>query len=140
MEQVIKYTGARLDLRDRLASRVGYTLSEMVVVIVVIGLLAMIAVPVYSGIRRSSLENAAMHNTRLINAARDSFALTMPSAAASWGAASGDDARLQLLVTEDLLAGSPADYLFMGGGYAVQLTGGVRSPTVLLHDGSSINY
>jgi|GEM_PF-1811779 len=123
-----------------LVSRRGYTLSEMVVVIVVIGLLAMIAVPVYSGIRRSSLENAAMHNARLINAARDSFALTVPSATAAWTSAGDDAARLQLLITENLLAGAPTDYLSMGGGYAVQLTGGVRSPTVLLHDGAAVAY
>jgi prepilin-type N-terminal cleavage/methylation domain-containing protein len=124
----------------RPTSRRGYTLSEMVVVIVVIGLLAMIAVPVYSGIRRSSLENAAMHNARLINAARDCFALTVPAAATTWGAASDDAARLQLLITENLLAGAPTDYLSMSGGYAVQLTGGVRASTVLLHDGAPTIY
>lgn len=123
-----------------LTAKRGYTLSEMVVVIVVIGLLAMIAVPVYSGIRRSSLENAAMHNARLINAARDCFALTVPAAATAWGASSDDSARLQLLITENLLAGAPSDYLSMGGGYAVQLTGGVRTSTVLLHDGAPILY
>lgn len=133
-------SGRGRDVSCRHASCRGYTLSEMVVVIVVIGLLAMIAVPVYSGIRRSSLENAAMHNARLINAARDSFALTMPAAATSWGGSADDRARLQLLITENLLAGSPDDYLAMGGGYAVQLTGGVRAPTVLLHDGTAVTY
>lgn len=128
------------DALRRRVSRLGYTLSEMIVVIVVIGLLAMIAVPVYSGIRRSSLENAAMHNARLINAARDSYALTIPSAATSWSGAPDDRARLQLLITENLLAGSPDDYLSMSGGYGVQLTGGVRASTVLLHDGTAVTY
>lgn len=118
----------------------GFTLSEITIVIVVLGVLAMIAVPVYSGIRRSSLENAAMHNARLVNAARDSFALTVPSAMALWNNASDDGARLQLLITENLLAGIPADYLSMGGNYAVQLSGGVRARTVLLHDGNPIAY
>lgn len=128
------------DALRRRVSRLGYTLSEMIVVIVVIGLLAMIAVPVYSGIRRSSLENAAMHNARLINAARDSYALTIPSAATSWSGAPDDRARLQLLITENLLAGSPDEYLSMSGGYGVQLTGGVRASTVLLHDGTAVTY
>lgn len=115
-------------------------MSEIIVVIVVIGLLAMIAVPVYSGIRRSALENAAMHNARLINAARDSYALTIPAAAPTWSGAQDDDARLRLLITENLLPGTPSDYLTMNGNYAVQLTGGIRARTVLVHDGSPIDY
>ena len=115
-------------------------MSEIIVVIVVIGLLAMIAVPVYSGIRRSALENAAMHNARLINAARDSYALTIPAAASNWSAAQNDEARLQLLITENLLPGVPTDYLSLSGNYSVQLSGGVRARTVLLRDGSPIEY
>lgn len=117
-----------------------FTMSEIIVVIVVIGLLAMIAVPVYSGIRRSALENAAMHNARLINAARDSFALTIPAAASSWAAAADDEAKLRLLIAENLLAGVPADYLAMTGNYSVQLSGAIRARTVLLRDGNPVDY
>ncbi len=121
-------------------SRRAYTLSEMVVVIVILGLLGAIAVPVYSGIRRSSLDQAAIHQARLINAARDSYALTVPSAAASWSAAAGDEAKLQLLVAENLLAGEPSDYLGMSGNYSVRLTGGVRARTILVCQGDPVEY
>jgi prepilin-type N-terminal cleavage/methylation domain-containing protein len=118
----------------------GYSLAEMSVVIVVLGILATIAVPVYSGIRTSSLQTAAMHSARLINAARDAYALTVPSAITSWNSAGSDAARLQLLITENLLAGDPNDYLSMAGNYSVQLSGEVRSATILTEEGNAIDY
>jgi prepilin-type N-terminal cleavage/methylation domain-containing protein len=118
----------------------GYTLSEIVVVVALMGILSLIAVPIYSGIRNSSLENAAMHSARLVNAARESYALTVPGNAAAWAGAVDDQARLELLISENLLAGSPEDYLTMYGNYGLQLSGGVRAATVLLHEGHSISY
>ena len=118
----------------------GYTMSEMAIVIVVMGILSLIAVPVYNGIRTSTLETAAMHDARIINSARDAFALTVPGAASQWSAAPADTDRLQLLIAENLLAGSPADYLSMSGNYALQLSGNVRSRTVLMEDGHAIDY
>lgn len=115
-------------------------MSEIIVVIVVIGLLSMIAVPVYSGIRKSALENAAMHNARLVNAARDSYALTIPSAAPTWISAQDDEARLRLLITENLLPGQPSDYLSMSGNYSLQLPGGVRTRTILVLNGTPLGY
>ncbi|HEY9155438.1 MAG TPA: type II secretion system protein [Opitutaceae bacterium] len=118
----------------------GYSLGELAIVIVVMGILATIAVPVYSGIRASSLQTAAMHSARLINAARDAYALTVPSAATQWTSAASDADRLQLLITANLLSGVPSDYLAMTGNYAVQLSGEVRSLTILTEDGHAIDY
>jgi prepilin-type N-terminal cleavage/methylation domain-containing protein len=129
---------ARLGLGPRGTS--GYTLSEMSIVIVVMGVLSLIAVPVYSGIRTSSLQTAAMHNARLINAARNAFALTIPDASGQWLGATTDSDRLKLLIAEDFLAGSPPNYLSMTGNYAVQLSGDLRSPTVLTEEGHAIDY
>ena len=120
--------------------RRGYSLGEMAIVIVVMGILATIAVPVYSGIRTSSLQTAAMHSARLINAARDAYALTVPSAAAQWTSAASDSNRLQLLISDNLLSGVPNDYLSMAGDYSVQLSGEVRASTVLTEDGHGIDY
>jgi len=122
------------------AERHGYSLGEMTIVIVVMGILATIAVPVYSGIRASSLQTAAMHSARLINAARDAFALTVPSATTQWASAASDSDRLQLLISENLLSGIPNDYLSMAGNYSVQLSGDVRSSTVLTENGNAIDY
>jgi prepilin-type N-terminal cleavage/methylation domain-containing protein len=120
--------------------RAGYTLSEIIVVITVIGLLSLIAFPIYTGVRNSSLQGAAMHNAKLVAAARSSYALTVPSAPASWAAATEDKARLELLIGENLLSGTSADYLEMPGGYAVQLSGALRASTLLTKDGHAIQY
>jgi prepilin-type N-terminal cleavage/methylation domain-containing protein len=120
--------------------RRGYTMSEIIVVITVLGFLAAIVVPVYSGLRRASLENAAVQNVRLVNAARDSYALTIPGAYAQWTSASDDRARLMLLLNENLLAGEPNQYLSMTGEYAVQLSGSLRTKTVLTCKGVNVEY
>lgn len=130
------------DARDGIggAKARGYTMAEIVVVITVLGVLAAIVVPVYGGLRRSSLETAATHHARLVNAARDSFALTVPSAHAQWANAKDDAARLGLLISENLLAGQAGDYLSMPGDYTVELGGGLRSRTVLKREGVEIVY
>jgi prepilin-type N-terminal cleavage/methylation domain-containing protein len=118
----------------------GFTLSEIMVVIVILGVLSLIAIPVYSGVRKASLESAAMQNTQLINAAKRSFGLTVPNSAAQWAAASTDAAKLQLLISAGLLDGSPAGYLTMPGGYAISLPGGINNRTDLTHDGTPVTY
>lgn len=129
---------ARVGTR-RCAAR-GYTLGEVVVVIAILGILSAVVVPVYSGLRRSSLEMAAMHHARMINAARESFALTVPSASARWTEAADTEARLRLLIDEQLLGGEVADYLNMSGKYAVELNGPLRARTVLTCAGGAVDY
>lgn len=121
-------------------ARAGYTLSEIIVVITVIGLLSLIAFPIYTGVRNSSLQGAAMQNAKLVAAARSSYALTVPSAPASWAAAVEDKDRLELLIGENLLSGNSTDYLEMPGGYSVQLSGALRASTLLTKDGHAIQY
>lgn len=118
----------------------GFTLGEVVVVVLVMGILALVAVPVFTGIRRASLQNAASQSARMINAARDSYALTVPSAEPTWMSVSSDGDRLALLVREGLLAGSAGDYLAMEGGYSVSLAGELRARTLLLQAGVPVTY
>jgi type II secretory pathway pseudopilin PulG len=115
-------------------------MAEIVVVIAVMGVLSAVAVPVYSGLRRASLENAAVQNTRLVNAARTAYALTIPAAYAQWESAADDTARLNLLVGENLLAGDAATYLSMNGGYTLELTGSLRTRTILKLNGVGVAY
>jgi type II secretory pathway pseudopilin PulG len=102
--------------------------------------LAGVAVPLYSGVRHAAQESAAIHNAKLINAARDAYALTVPAAASTWGAASTDEERLSILIGENLLSGTAGEYLSMQGGYTVQLMGPVRSRTSLLYGGTPVPY
>ena len=118
----------------------GYTMAEIVVVITVMGVLASIIVPVYGGLRRSSLQTAAVHHAKLVNAARDCFALTIPSAYQQWSAAPDDATRLGLLISEHLLSGEAGQYLAMPGDYSLELSGGLRAKTVLKQKGDAIGY
>lgn len=51
----------------RLASRRGYTMSEIIIVIVVLGLLAAIAVPIYNNVRNAGADNVKIKNADMLN-------------------------------------------------------------------------
>ncbi len=135
-----RWIGSSARVNSRCGASRGYTLGEVVVVIAILGILSAVVVPVYSGLRRSSLEMAAMHHARMINAARESFALTVPAASARWAEAADTEARLRLLIDEQLLGGEVSDYLHMSGKYAVDLSGQLRARTVLTCGGGAVDY
>ena len=49
------------------ASRRGYTMSEIIIVIVVLGLLAAIAVPIYNNVRNAGADNVKIKNADMLN-------------------------------------------------------------------------
>ena len=53
----------------------GFTLVEIMIVVVIIGLLAAMAVPAFQQVRRSSSEKAALNDLRQIAAAADQYFL-----------------------------------------------------------------
>ena len=60
---------------NRLASRAGFTLVEIMIVVAVISLLATIAVPNFLQSRTNSQRGACINNLRLIDAAKEQYAL-----------------------------------------------------------------
>lgn len=50
-----------------LSSRHGYTMSEIIIVIVVLGLLAAIAVPIYNNVRNAGADNVKIKNADMLN-------------------------------------------------------------------------
>lgn len=58
-----------------LRSRKGFTLVEIMIVVAIIGLLAAIAVPNFVQARTTSRTNACINNLRLIEAAKEQWAL-----------------------------------------------------------------
>jgi type IV pilus assembly protein PilA len=118
----------------------GFTVAEVVVVIAVLGILSLVAIPQYNSVRRAALQSSAAQNARLVNAARDAYALSIPTAMTDWSATSTDVDRLQLLISAKMLAGSATDFVTMSGDYSVQLSGGIRDRTVLTHGGTPIDY
>lgn len=61
--------------KSRPQFRAGFTLVEIMVVVVVIGLLASMAIPAFKKIRQSSQDKAVLNNARQLSAGSDQYFL-----------------------------------------------------------------
>ena len=61
-------------------ARKGFTLVEIMIVVVIIGLLAAMAVPAFNKVRQTALEKSAMNDLRQVAAAADQYFLENPTA------------------------------------------------------------
>ena len=66
-------------------SNKGFTLVEIMIVVVIIGLLAAMAIPAFQKVRQSSQDKAVLNNARQLAAAADQFYLENGVSSASHG-------------------------------------------------------
>lgn len=60
-------------------ARKGFTLVEIMIVVVIIGLLAAMAVPAFNKVRQTALQKSAMNDLRQVAAAADQYFLENPT-------------------------------------------------------------
>lgn len=122
-------------------STAAFTLLEILLVVMVIGLLATMVVGGFSNVVPAGREAAAVNKARITNAARVTYALTVPDAATQWAGALTDGERAALLVNAGALTGTASDWTAANGGYALSFSGALRAKTVLRDKtGNSLNY
>jgi type IV pilus assembly protein PilA len=80
-------------------SNKGFTLVEIMIVVVIIGLLAAMAIPAFQKVRASSQDKAVLNNMRQLGAAADQYFLENGTSTAAIGALVGSSNYIKALNT-----------------------------------------
>jgi prepilin-type N-terminal cleavage/methylation domain-containing protein len=78
-------------MKRNTAKKKGFTLVEIMIVVAIIGLLAAIAIPNFVKARTTSQQNACINNLRLVDAAKQQWALEQRKQTTDAPATSGTD-------------------------------------------------
>src|SRR5277367_1434206 len=80
-----------INMKKNTTKKRGFTLVEIMIVVAIIGLLAAIAIPNFVKARTTSQQNACINNLRLVDAAKQQWALEQRKQTTDTPATSGSD-------------------------------------------------
>lgn len=121
----------------------GFSLVEVLIVTVIIGVIVFLAIPNIVQVRKDSEDNLARSRAEALNVAAAAFyqARGVQAAAANWQAAGGDEGRYALL--SPYLAFAPATLAaYMPAGYSASLHASdpLRNKATVSRGGVSLPY
>lgn len=117
-----------------------FTLLEIIVVIALVGVLAAMVYPSYSGIGPAGREQAAITKAETLNGAIFVYAKRIPNAASNWAAA--DNAgKYALLHAQGYLPNMPATLAgFQPAGFTFTLPGALNGRVAITGPSGAVSY
>ena len=102
----------------------GFTILELVVAVLVIGILIAIAAPIYAGVREDAKQTAHDANVRKLSDVAEIWSMQNPGVSTIWSAEAGQKAGVVTATHEgwmEMLKEWPENPLQFGGTYVVEI-------------------
>jgi type IV pilus assembly protein PilA len=94
-----RFMNSDMQMKTNTRSVYGFTLVEIMIVVVIIGLLAAMAIPAFQKVRQTSQDKAVLNNTRQLSAAADQYFLEHGVPTVAYGELVGTDKYIKQINT-----------------------------------------
>ena len=127
-------------MTPRRNSPAGFTLIEILIVVIIIGVLAGMLFPSFRGVVTASKDNVAITKAEALNSATFTYAKRIPNAAANWAAAN-NAGRYDLLYDAGYLPNCPTSLAaFQPNGYSFSFPTNVTGRIAITGPAGAMSY